>query len=202
MASFPIFSLSPFDLSSYFTYQNITLNELEILNKKIYNYPSLEEMAELTTEEKAKLVQYYLFLSYTYFNTTLIEEIGEDVKEMLFDYDQWNALSKYIMYDEEYTKSNLIVEYNRFIKNQFNAIFGLVTNDFNNYIEILNTMYETNKFENGDYIFKPIDENRFSDAYKTLYLNYNSDRNKGIAYMEISKTLPTEVKKTHIIVIK
>ena len=76
--------------------------DLDFLNKKIYSYPSEDDLSGVSASDRALLLNYYKFLNETYFNGGSSINVSENVNTILF------SLCKNII--ENCRNANLLVK--------------------------------------------------------------------------------------------
>ena len=190
-------------IKSVFEKVDIKKEDYEELQKEVLNYPSYKVLNTLNDERiKESLRSYISFLKNTY-NGTGAEGYDERINDYLFSYKQWNIFVKYILSYEVFLKEKFIDFYNLFIESQYNAVFKIVTNNYNNYIDRINAIYQNNKFENGDFILTPLSIQKFSPTLQEYYSQYKEKRGKGMEYLLITEDEPKTVfKNTNVILLR
>lgn len=181
----------------------IEQKELDEISKKIYNYIDYDTALTLTSIEKERLVYYYEFLMATYF-TQLDKVLNYNTNDILFSYEQWNILTNYLKNYQSFNKDYFIRIYNTFIKEQFNKVYKIEENNFNEYIEKLNKIYFNNKFLDDSQIFDLINIDKFNESLKEILDNYIKNLDLNVVRIKIIKEAPQSMNtnKTHLIMKK
>lgn len=175
---------------------------LELLEKNILNYPNYEIVSTLSDDDKELLKEYILFLFNTYFSTIGNSTFDPEIDDKLFDYNKWNAIVETSLQQETFLKQDFINKYNKFLKEQANQLFTIITNDYNDYINRINKIYGSNAFEDKNLIFDLIGIEKIDLSLQKKYNNYIHNKTvNNVDNIAIVKKLPQNfIPLTHFMV--